>query len=428
MNILVLGSGGREHALAWKISQSSDCDQLYIAPGNAGTSSLGTNIAVDVNNFEEIAKIIEAKNIGLLVVGPEDPLVNGVRDFFESKPEFSKLKIVGPGKDGALLEGSKDFSKQFMERHNIPTAKFATFSSETLEEGINYLKGLNPPYVLKADGLAAGKGVIISESLEEASESLADMLINKRFGTASDQVLIEEYLHGIELSVFVLCDGKNYVILPEAKDYKRIGEDDKGLNTGGMGAISPVPFANEEFLKKVDEQIIQPTVNGLNSDGIDYKGFIFIGLMNVNGNPFVIEYNVRLGDPETQVVIPRIKGDLLKLLLAAANGELEDAQVDFVDKTASTVVMVSGGYPESYEKGDIISGLDKIKQSHVFHAGTKMVNGNVVSNGGRVLAITGLGHDIPEAINLSYSAIENISWKNCYYRRDIGQDLLKLIG
>ena len=426
MNILVLGSGGREHALTWKIAQSPKCERLFVAPGNAGTNEIAQNIHLSVGDFEGIYHCIIENHIDLVVVGPEDPLVQGIREFLMGKEDLHDLLIVGPGKEGAKLEGSKDYSKEFMQRNGIPTADYKTFNKETVEQGIEFLKTLSPPYVLKADGLAAGKGVIISEDLEEASAALTEMIVQSKFGDASKEVLVEEFLSGIEVSVFVLTDGKDYVLLPEAKDYKRIGEGDTGLNTGGMGAISPVPFADEVFMKKVKDTIINPTISGLNKEGIDYKGFIFFGLINVGGEPFVIEYNVRMGDPETQAVIPRIKSDLVDLLVATASGKLKSCEIEFSDEVASTVVMVAGGYPEAYEKGNEIAGLKKNQEALVFHAGTKLVEDKVVSNGGRVLAITGMGKDMNTALSKAYNTIDNISWKDVYCRFDIGKDLLNL--
>ena len=428
MKVLVLGSGGREHALSWKIAQSNHCSELYIAPGNPGTSQLGTNVNIAVSDFEGIAGLVREKGIDLVVVGPEDPLVNGIRNFLSDNPVFADLLVVGPGKEGAMLEGSKDFSKQFMMRHNIPTASFATFTAETIENAYEFLESMEAPYVLKADGLAAGKGVIISPDLSNAKANLAEMLLEQKFGDASASVVIEEHLSGIELSVFVLTDGSDYLVLPEAKDYKRIGEGDTGLNTGGMGAVSPVPFANHEFMTKVEERVIKPTVNGLKSDAIDYRGFIFIGLMNVDGDPYVIEYNVRMGDPETQAVIPRVKSDLLEILKATANNTLRDCSIEIDPRTATTVVMVSGGYPGSYEKGNPIKGLDEQSDEMVFQAGTRSENGDLVSNGGRVLAVTALDEGISPALQRSYDRIATINWKDCYFRRDIGQDLLKIIA
>ncbi len=429
MNILVLGSGGREHAFSWKIAQSDHCEKLFIAPGNAGTASAGTNVDLQVNDFEGIKDFVVKEQIDLVVVGPEDPLVNGIRDFFEAQSELTKVLLIGPGKDGAQLEGSKDFSKRFMERHGIPTARSRTFTVESLDEGLNYVSSHPTPIVLKADGLAAGKGVIISETPEHARETLKEMLVDAKFGDASSRVVIEQFLAGIELSVFVLTDGSNYKVLPEAKDYKRIGENDTGLNTGGMGAVSPVPFADEDFLRKVDERVIQPTVNGLKKDGIDYKGFLFIGLMNMGGDPYVIEYNVRMGDPETQVVLPRIDSDFLALLEAAAKGTLDQASYTTSPETATTVVMVSGGYPEAYEKGNVISGIETASESLVFHAGTKTGEpGQILTSGGRVLAITGKGSSVAKALENSYNGVEKISWSDEYHRGDIGQDILKLLN
>ena len=426
MNILILGSGGREHAFAWKIKQSPKCDYLYVAPGNAGTDAIAENIDVAVTDFDGIKKIIISKKIDLLIVGPEVPLVEGIRDALESDPQMSELKVVGPGRAGAMLEGSKDFAKEFMKRHNVPTAGSRSFTAETVGEAIEYLGKLPLPIVLKADGLAAGKGVVICKTHEEARTTLNDMLLNQKFGSASSTVVIEDYLEGIELSVFVLTDGENYKILPEAKDYKRIGEQDSGPNTGGMGAVSPVPFAHEGFLKEVEEKVVKRTIEGLKKDKINYKGFIFIGLMNVNGSPYVIEYNVRMGDPETQVVLPRINTDIVDLLLACAEGRLNSLALELEPKTATTVVMVSGGYPDEYQKGYEISGLETlVEKTLVFHAGTKRdEQGKVVNAGGRVLNITGFGDDIAKALDASYKKASQISWKDAYYRKDIGQDLL----
>ena len=422
MNVLLLGSGGREHALAWKISQSNKLKKLFIAPGNAGTSTIGENINVDSNNFSDVKKIVLEKNIELVVVGPEDPLVKGIQNFFIEDDELKNIPIIGPGKIGAQLEGSKEFAKKFMLRHNIPTAKYLSVSSETIEQGIIFLKQLSPPYVLKADGLAAGKGVLILNSLSEATQALNEML-NGQFGEASKRVVIEEFLTGIEVSFFAVTDGNSYKILPEAKDYKKIGENDTGLNTGGMGAISPVAFANNEFKQKVEKQIIIPTITGLKKDKIDYKGFLFFGLMNVDGNPFVIEYNVRLGDPETEVILPRIKSDILDLFDDVANNCLNNKKLQISDDTVSTIMLVSGGYPEAYAKGKEIKNIDSVNDSIVFHAGTKTSDNKIITNGGRVLAISSFGKNKNEALSKSYKNAEKIIFEGKYYRKDIGFDL-----
>ena len=424
MIILILGSGGREHALSWKISKSSLCDKIYIAPGNGGTDKIGTNVDIDINNFHDVKSFILDKKIDLVIVGPEDPLVNGIVDFINNDKDLNDIKIFGPSKKGAQLEGSKDFSKDFMFRNNIPCGASKTFSKETFDNGVEFIKSLSPPYVLKADGLAAGKGVLIIDNKDEAIKELHSMLIYKKFGDASKNVLIEEFLDGIELSVFVITDGKNYIMLPEAKDYKRIGEKDTGPNTGGMGAISPVSFANEIFLKKVEEKIIKKTMEGIQADEIEYKGFLFIGLMNVRGEPYVIEYNVRMGDPETQVVIPRIENDLLEVIIKCIDGELNKIKIKPLNKFVSTVILASNGYPNSYEKGDEITNLEEIDESKIFHAGTKNNKGKIESNGGRVLAATGFGKTIEDALSKSYIIANNISWKNKYFRRDIGKDLI----
>ncbi|HNP18931.1 MAG TPA: phosphoribosylamine--glycine ligase [Fulvivirga sp.] len=424
MNILVLGSGGREHTLAWKISQSFNCSHLFVAPGNAGTELVADNVDIQVNDFEAIGEFVKENEIELLVVGPEDPLVNGIRDYFEADDQLKATRIVGPGKVGAQLEGSKDFSKTFMQKHGIPTAESKTFTKETIKEGLAYLETCQLPIVLKADGLAAGKGVVIAQNIDEAKTTLNAMLIDKAFGEASSKVLVEQFLDGIELSVFVLTDGTDYIILPEAKDYKRIGEGDTGLNTGGMGAVSPVKFADQAFMTKVNEKVIKPTVAGLKTDGIDYKGFIFIGLMNVDGEPFVIEYNVRMGDPETQVVIPRIQSDIVDMLWAAAEGTLKDYELVVSGSTVVGVVLVSGGYPGSYEKGKSIQGLADITNTMVMHAGTKQDDYQVLTNGGRVLTIIGSGDELNDALNIVYKEINYISWQDMYYRKDIGKDIL----
>ena len=424
MNILILGSGGREHTFAWKISQSHLCKKLYISPGNGGTSNYGENIYADINNFDEIKNLVINKKIDLVLVGPEDPLVNGIVDYFEQSYDLKNVKIFGPNKLGAQLEGSKAFSKSFMKRHNIPSAKFKSFNLNEVDEGIKFLRNSSPPFVLKADGLAAGKGVIISKNLENAENSFKNMLINKQFGEASKKVLIEEFLSGIEISCFIITDGENYISLPEAKDYKRIGENDTGLNTGGMGAVSPVNFYDEEFEKKVENRIIKRTIEGLKKDNIPFKGFLFIGLMNVNGDPFVIEYNVRMGDPETQVVIPRIKNDFLKVLISCIDMNLKNIKINIDNKITSTVILSSKGYPEKYQKGFKISGLDEIKNSIIFHAGTIKEENDIISNGGRVIACTGIGDTISESLNISYELAKKIDWEGKYYRKDIGRDLI----
>jgi phosphoribosylamine--glycine ligase len=423
MDVLVLGSGGREHAMAWKIAQSSQLDKLFIAPGNAGTKEIGTNVNIQVNDFEGIREFVIKENINMVVVGPEDPLVNGIHDFFLENEDIKHVHVIGPKKFAAQLEGSKDFSKQFMKRHNIPTAKYATFTADNLEEGYAFLEKLKPPYVLKADGLAAGKGVLIIEEIKEAKKELHNMIHKNKFGSAGASVVIEEFLKGIELSTFILCDGKSYKTLPEAKDYKRIGEGDTGLNTGGMGAISPVPFAQGTFLDKVENQIIIPVVKGLKKDDIDYQGFLFIGLMNVKGDPYVIEFNCRMGDPETEVVLPRLRSDILDLFDGIATRTLSERDVDIDERTATTVMMVSGGYPESYEKGKKITGLNQVSDSLVFHAGTSADGPVVTSNGGRVLAVTSVGKNIEVALKKSYESAEKIKFDKAYYRKDIGFDL-----
>lgn len=425
MNILVIGSGGREHAITWKIKQSEKCSEVFVAPGNAGTAQIAQNINIAVTDFPAIEEFVIQNNVELVIVGPEEPLVKGIVNYFQKTEALQGVKIIGPDSDGAQLEGSKDFSKIFMEKNNIPTAAYKTFTKENIEESFAYIKSMQVPVVLKADGLAAGKGVIIAQSHEEAISTIKDMLVDLKFGEASAKVVIEEFLQGIELSVFVLTDGDNYIVLPEAKDYKRIGEGDTGLNTGGMGALSPVPFASQEFLNKVDERVIQPTIQGLKNDNIKYKGFIFIGLMNMNGDPYVIEYNVRMGDPETEVVFPRIKSDVLEMFDAVGQNKLDEYQLEIDDQAASTIVLVSGGYPEAYDKGNIIEGLDSSSdQVTVFHAGTKNDGDKILTNGGRVLALTGKGKDLAEALAKSNQAAEKISWKGKYYRTDIGFDIL----
>jgi len=422
MNILILGAGGREHALAWKIAQSPKAGKLFIAPGNAGTAAIGTNLEVSAEDFEAVKKAVLENDIKMVVVGPEAPLVAGVHDFFLQDTALKNIPVIGPTKEGAQLEGSKDFAKIFMQRFEIPTADFRTFFDYTLSEGQHYLEKIKPPYVLKADGLAAGKGVLILDDLETAKEELANM-IGGKFGDASRKVVVEEFLSGIELSVFVLTDGDGYVILPEAKDYKRIGEGDTGLNTGGMGAVSPVPFADRAFMEKIENRIIRPTIKGLKRQGITYKGFIFFGLINVNGDPYVIEYNTRMGDPESEVVLPRIKTDFVDLLQATAEERLGEMEIEFDDRTAVTVMLVSGGYPGSYEKGKKISGLSEVDGSIAFHAGTKLSGKEVVTSGGRVIAVSSFGPDMKAALELSYKNAAVIDFEKKHYRKDIGFDL-----
>lgn len=423
MNILILGAGGREHAFAHKILESKHCDKLFVAPGNAGTAQIATNIDLKVTNFDAIKKFVLQENVKMLIVGPEDPLVMGISDFFTEDSELNDIVVVGPSKRGALLEGSKERAKEFMSLYNIPTAAYQSFTAESLDAGKSFLDTLKAPYVLKADGLAGGKGVLILEDLKEAKTELEHMLVNSKFGDAGKKVVIEEFLDGIELSVFVLTDGKNYKILPTAKDYKRIGEGNTGLNTGGMGAISPVPFADEVLMNKIEERIVKPTINGLQKENIDYKGFVFIGLIKVREEPYVIEYNVRMGDPETEVVLPRIESDLVELFQSLKDQKLNEENVKISPKTAATVMLVSGGYPEAYKKGAEITGLDEIEDSLVFHAGTTQKDEKVITNGGRVIAITSFGKDYKEALKKSYQNVDKLHFDKMYFRKDIGFDL-----
>jgi phosphoribosylamine--glycine ligase len=423
MTILLLGSGGREHAFAWKMIQSPLCDTLFVAPGNAGTAAIANNINLNPTDFPAIKDFVLKEKVEMVVVGPEDPLVKGIYDFFLNDTELKNIPVIGPSTIGAQLEGSKEFAKEFLFRHNIPTAAYDSFTAETVEQGCQFLETLQPPYVLKADGLAAGKGVLIIQDLTEAKEELRNMLVHQKFGSASAKVVIEEFLDGIELSCFVLTDGKSYKILPTAKDYKRIGEGDTGLNTGGMGAVSPVPYVDAVLMEKIETRIVKPTIAGFQKDGIPYKGFVFIGLINVKGEPIVIEYNVRMGDPETEVVIPRLKTDLVELFMAVANEKLDQIALEVDERSATTIMVVSGGYPEEFEKGKVISGLENITDSIVFHAGTKLENNQVVSNGGRVLTVTSYGDNFEEAIKKSYQNIAKLNFDKMYFRRDIGNDL-----
>ena len=423
MNILILGSGGREHTIAWKLKQSPKCNSLFVAPGNSGTAQIAKNVPVSVTDFEAIKDVVLNNNITMVVVGPEDPLVLGIHDFFLADKALKNVAVIGPQQAAATLEGSKEFAKEFLYRHNIPTAAYQSFNKETVEDGYVFLETLSPPYVLKADGLAAGKGVVILNDLNEAKAELKSMLVDAKFGEASTKVVIEEFLDGIELSCFVLTDGKNYKVLPTAKDYKRIGEGDTGLNTGGMGAVSPVPFANQAFLDKVEEQVVKPTIAGLQKDNLPYKGFVFIGLIKVGDDPKVIEYNVRLGDPETEVVLPRLKNDLVEVFQAIANQTLDQITIDVDPRAATTIMLVSGGYPEAYEKGKVITGVEDVTDSIVFHAGAQNKDGDIVTSGGRVMAITSYGDTYQEAIKKSYQSIDKLNFDKMNYRKDIGFDL-----
>ena len=423
MNILIIGGGGREHTIAWKLAQSPNCGKLFVAPGNAGTHEIATNLALGVTDFESIKQAVLANSVRMVIVGPEDPLVNGIHDFFLADAQLQGITVVGPQQAAATLEGSKEFAKEFMKAHNIPTAQYASFTAETVEEGCRFLETMKSPYVLKADGLAAGKGVLIIEDLAEAQDELRQMLVGKKFGAASQKVVIEEFLDGIELSCFVLTDGKNYLTLPMAKDYKRIGEGDTGLNTGGMGAISPVPFASAEFIKKIEDRVIKPTMDGFQKSNLPFQGFVFIGLIKVGDDPFVIEYNVRMGDPETEVVFPRIQNDWVELFQAVGTQTLDQHQLQIDPRTATTIMAVSGGYPEAYEKGKTITGIESAEDSVVFHAGTQMESGVVKTSGGRVLAVTSFGSDHKEALSKSYETLEKIDFDGMYYRKDLGFDL-----
>lgn len=426
MNILILGAGGREHVFATKIAASGLCDRLFVAPGNAGTASIAQNVNISPTDFAEVGDLCLKERIQMVVVGPEAPLVAGIKDYFQNNASLQQIQVVGPGKKGAELEGSKDFSKRFMQKHHIPTAAYATFTKEKLEDGLTYLRNISAPYVLKADGLAGGKGVVICENLQQAEQTLIEMLRDAKFGDASAKVVIEGFLSGIELSVFVLTDGENYKVLPEAKDYKRIGEGDTGLNTGGMGAVSPVQFADTAFMGKVESKVIKPTIDGLKAEGIPYEGFIFIGLMNVAGEPFVIEYNVRMGDPETQVVFPRIENDIVALFKSLKDKTLHQQNLKISEKTAATVVMVAGGYPGDYEKNKVIKGLSEVNSGIVYHAGTTLKEAEVVTAGGRVMAITGMGDELETALQNAYEGTKSICWDDIYYRKDIGRDLMAL--
>jgi phosphoribosylamine--glycine ligase len=423
MNILIIGGGGREHTIAWKLAQSPNCGKLFVAPGNAGTHEIATNLAIGINDFADIKKAVLSNDIQMVIVGPEDPLVNGIHNFFLKDKQLKDVIVVGPQKDAATLEGSKEFAKEFMKAHNIPTAQYESFTAETVEEGCQFLDTMNPPYVLKADGLAAGKGVLILQGLAEAKDELRQMLVGQKFGAASQKVVIEEFLDGIELSCFVLTDGKNYLTLPMAKDYKRIGEGDTGLNTGGMGAISPVPFASDAFIKKIEERVIKPTMVGFQKSNLPFQGFVFIGLIKVGEDPFVIEYNVRMGDPETEVVFPRVQNDWVDLFKAVGTQSLDQHQLKVDPRTAATIMAVSGGYPEAYEKGKTITGIESVVNSEVFHAGTQVDKNLVKTSGGRVLAVTSFGKDHKEALSKSYDALQKIEFERMYYRKDLGFDL-----